>query len=78
MKGLNQVERIKIKLNLAKNTDSFLAVFGANSHKYQLDSPIDINEVEIFEKKYNISLPDGYKAFVTQIEIGRASCRERV
>ena len=70
MKDLNQVERIKIKLNLAKNTDSFLEVFGARSHRYRLDSPIDIKEVEIFEKKYNISLPDEYKVFLTQIGNG--------
>lgn len=70
MKNLNQVERIKIKLNLAKNTDSFFEVFGASSHKYRLDSPIDITEIETFEKKYNISLPDGYKIFLTQIGNG--------
>ena len=70
MKDLNQVERIKVKLNLAKNTDSFLEVFGADTHKYRLDSPIDMAEVEAFEKKYNISLPDGYRVFVTQIGNG--------
>ena len=70
MKNLSQVERIKIKLNLAKNTDSFFEVFGADSHRYRLDSPIDIKEVETFEKKYNISLPDGYKVFLTQIGNG--------
>jgi hypothetical protein len=70
MQNLNQVERIKIKLNLAKNTDSFFEVFGADSHKYRLDSPIDIKEVETFEKKYNISLPEEYKIFLTQIGNG--------
>ena len=70
MKDLNQVARIKIKLNLAKNTDSFFEVFGADFHRYRLDSPIDITEVEVFEKKCNISLPDGYKIFLTQIGNG--------
>ena len=70
MKDLNQIERIKIKLNLAKNTDSFFEVFGADSHRYRLDVPIDIKEVEIFEKNYNISLPDEYKVFLTQIGNG--------
>ena len=70
MKGLNQAERIKIKLNLAKNTDTFFEVFGADAHKYRLDPPIDIKEVETFEKGYNISLPDGYKIFLTQIGNG--------
>ena len=57
MNDLNQVERIKIKLNLVKNTDSFFEVFGADSHRYRLDPPIDIKEIEIFEKQYNIALP---------------------
>ena len=70
MTDLNQVERIKVKLNLAKNTDSFFEVFGADSHRYRLDSPINIEEVEIFEKKYNISLPEGYKVFLTHIGNG--------
>ena len=70
MKDLNQIEKIKIKLHLAKNTDSFFEVFGADSHRYRLDSPIDKAEIEIFIKKYNISLPDGYKTFLTQIGNG--------
>ena len=70
MKDLSQTERIKIKLNLAKNTDSFFEVFGADSHKYRLDAPIDIKKVKIFEKKYKISLPNGYKIFLTQIGNG--------
>ena len=70
MKNLNQVERIKIKLNLAKNTDSFFEVFGASSHRYRLDAPVNMKKVAIFEKKYNISLPDGYKVFLTQIGNG--------
>ena len=78
MKDLSQVARIKIKLNLAKNTDSFFEVFGADFHKYRLDSPIDLTEVEIFEKKYNISLPDGYKVFVTQIGNGGNESKSQV
>lgn len=78
MDDLNQVERIKIKLRLAKNTDSFLEVFGANRHKYRLDSPADISEVEAFEQKYNISLPEGYKVFVTQVGNGGYQSQSQV
>ena len=78
MKDLNQIERIKIKLNLAKNTDSFFEVFGASYHKYRLDAPIEIKEVETFEKKYNISLPDGYKVFLTQIGNGGYEYKSQV
>ena len=78
MKDLNQAERIKIKLNLAKNTDSFFEVFGASSHEYRLDSPIDTKEVESFEDKYNISLPEEYKIFLTQIGNGGNEHRSQV
>ncbi len=78
MKELNQTDRIKIKLNLAKNTDSFLEVFGARSHKYRLDAPIGMNDVEVFEKKYNISLPEGYKDFLTKIGNGGNEYKSQV
>jgi len=70
MNELNQVERIKIKLRLAKNTDTFLEVFGASTHEYQLNKPTNLKEVEAFEQKYNITLPQGYKTFLTAIGNG--------
>jgi len=70
IESLNLVERIKVKLNLAKNTDTFFEVFGAEHHKYRLDPPIEIEELEAFEKKYNILLPEDYKVFLTQIGCG--------
>ncbi len=70
MKTLNQIERIKVKLRLAKNTDSFFEVFGASSHKYILNSPLSIQELSDFEKTYNITLPDTYKTFLAEIGNG--------
>ncbi len=70
MNTLNQIERIKVKLRLAKNTDSFLEVFGALSHKYILNSPIKPRELNNFEKRYNITLPKDYKSFLTEIGCG--------
>ncbi|MFK7001003.1 SMI1/KNR4 family protein [Flavobacterium oreochromis] len=68
MREINQIDRIKIKLRLAKNTDYFLEAFGAKSHQYILSEPATIEEVNEFEKKYNIELPTCYKQFF--IEIG--------
>jgi hypothetical protein len=67
MHKLNQIEKIKVKLCLAKNTDSFFEVFGASSHKYILNSPLDLQELNDFEKVYNITLPDTYKIFLSEI-----------
>ena len=70
MTETNQIERIKIKLRLAKHTDYFFEVFGASSHKYVIHTPIEFKELKNFEKTYNISLPDAYTAFLTQIGNG--------
>ena len=70
MNKLNQIERIKIKLRLAKNTDSFLEVFGASSHKYILDSPLSTQEILNFEKQYKITLPNAYKKFLSEVGNG--------
>lgn len=70
MTELNQIERIKIKLTLAKNTDCFFEVFGASSHKYIIGKPIDSEKISDFEKKYNLTLPLEYKKFLTLIGNG--------
>lgn len=70
MKELNQIDRIKIKLKLAKNTDSFFEVFGSSSHQYFLDKPLELIEVEQFECEYNIVLPDDYKKFISEVGNG--------
>ncbi len=78
MDGLNQIERIKVKITLAKNTDFFFEVFGASSHKYILDSPLDLYELNDFEKAYNITLPDSYKIFLSKIGNGGLEYKKSV
>ncbi len=65
---MNQVERIRIKLRLAKSTDFFLEVFGADSHKYIIGAPLTSEDILEFENLYNIKLPECYATFL--IEIG--------
>lgn len=68
-----QIQLIKDKLLEAKVMDTALKVFGASSHEYQLNSPIDMKTVEDFERKHKISLPIEYKLFVTEIGNGGSS-----
>ena len=57
-KTSDQIERIKKKLLIAKNTDKDLKVFGADSHKYFLEETANNDQILKFEKDYNLALPD--------------------
>lgn len=73
MDKLNQIERIKSKLILAKNADKDLKVFGASSHQYTLGETVSIDEILSFENDYNVVLPESYKAFLLHIGNGGIS-----
>ena len=68
-----QIERIKSKLLEAAKVDKDLKVFGASSHKYSINKPVSIEEVNAFERKYSVDLPDCYKSFVLKIGNGGES-----
>ena len=73
MDSLNQIERIKSKLLIAKNADKDLKVFGADSHKYFLGERANNDEILKFEKEYNLKLPEEYKIFLLHIGNGGIS-----
>lgn len=73
MGELNQIQRIKNKLILAKNADKDLKVFGASSHQYTLGETVGIDEILSFENDYNVVLPEDYKAFLLHIGNGGIS-----
>jgi len=73
MDSLNQIERIKSKLVIAKHADKDLKVFGADSHKYFLGERANNDEILKFEKEYNLKLPEEYKIFLLHIGNGGIS-----
>jgi hypothetical protein len=66
----NQIQRIKRKLVDAKKSDTGLNVFGANRHKYVINSPVPESEVNKFEESYSIQLPQCYRAFILEVGNG--------
>lgn len=65
-----QLKRIKEKLAQSKILDGEFAVFGADSHGYEIGDCVTIEAVQAFEQKNNIKLPEAYVAFVRQIGNG--------
>ncbi|MEM7103375.1 MAG: SMI1/KNR4 family protein [Bacteroidota bacterium] len=70
MKTADQIERIKRKLETASATKDAIQVFGASSHRYILNPPVDETVVTAFEHHFGITLPECYRSFVTQIGSG--------
>ena len=68
-----QIQRIKKKLQEAKEFDELFSVFGAGNHRYEIHSPVTISDVDAFEKNYGVELPDCYKSFLLNIGNGGRS-----
>lgn len=69
----DQIQRIKVKLSVAKRKDKKLRVFGSSSHKYQISTPVSVAEIKQFENKCNIKLPCCYRTFLIEVGNGGIS-----
>lgn len=67
-----QLHRITAKLKQLKNLDINYQLFGAQHHRYQLNLPLAIEQIQHFEQQHNIVLPKEYVAFLTHIGNGDA------
>ncbi|MTC51295.1 SMI1/KNR4 family protein [Providencia alcalifaciens] len=68
----DQIQRIKQKLPLAQQVDIDEALFGADSHNYQLNPPLDIERIEQWQHRMAVQLPHEYVTFMTQLGNGGA------
>lgn len=69
----DQTERIQAKLQAARRADPDLRVFGANLHEYVVHEPVATKAVTDFEREFGVSLPECYRAFITQVGNGGVS-----
>lgn len=67
-----QIERIRSKLELLKQTDSECELFGAQAHEYRLNPVWTKDDVKEFEEAWKISLPTEYREFLMKVGSGGA------
>ncbi|MDE7327536.1 MAG: SMI1/KNR4 family protein, partial [Lachnospiraceae bacterium] len=66
------VGKLRKQLKRAGEKDSDFSRFGANSHKYQLNSPASEDTIAAFETRFGIVLPEGYRNFLLWMGNGGA------
>ena len=69
---MKKLDRINQKLSLLKRRDGGHIVFGASKHQYRTGMIYRDVELECFENKYKIQLPEGYRDFLKLIGAGGA------
>jgi hypothetical protein len=66
------LETIDRKVHRPRQLDTTFEVFGSENHPYQLNPPLRPEDVDALERRHRFSLPDEYRAFITQIGNGGA------
>ncbi len=62
----------RVHNSLAKLAAAKSPVFGAESHRFVLNPPVDEAEVVAFERAHSVRLPEEYRHFLTKIGNGGA------
>ncbi|MBO9591786.1 MAG: SMI1/KNR4 family protein [Niabella sp.] len=69
---MQQLNRIREKLDQLRNIDTKKELPGASIHHYRLNPPLTPDQVHLFETKHRVLLPDDYAAFLTTLGDGGA------
>lgn len=67
-----QITRIKSKLDSARQYETDFRAYGSETHKYILNPPAEYSLIKAFEDKFQVSLPDEYVGYLTQMGNGGA------
>ncbi len=65
-----QIKRIRAKLLHAVQTPGADQVFGAGSHRYRMNEPMTMKELNALETEWGVRLPESFAAFLTGIGNG--------
>jgi len=66
-KLLDQCQRIKTLISQASKTEVGRNIYGAQYNHYELKPPVPLDEIRSFEMEHQVSFPEEYVYFVTQI-----------
>lgn len=69
---MNKVLQLQKKLTQLAILDATFEVFGSESHQYQLTPCLSHKDIQVFESRYNITLPSEYQNFLLEIGNGGA------
>ncbi|MEG4217672.1 SMI1/KNR4 family protein [Microcoleus sp. Pol14C6] len=68
----NDIKELAELLRRLRQEDKNLRVFGADSHQYKLGQTLAEAELQSFERKHQIKLPEDYRLFLKEIGNGGA------
>jgi SMI1 / KNR4 family (SUKH-1) len=68
----NQLDNIRDKIELLRQLDTNLEIFGSEKHKYILNPTVPTDTIKQFEAKHEVTLPSEYVAFLTTLGNGGA------
>ncbi|MDZ8225513.1 SMI1/KNR4 family protein [Nostoc sp. ChiVER01] len=69
---MDKVLQLKKNLTQLAILDATFEVFGSESHQYQFKPCLSDKNIQVFESKYNITLPSEYRNFLLEIGNGGA------
>jgi hypothetical protein len=69
---MNQVKQIAQKLQVLREQDPHYQLFGSHQHTYVLNPCCTEVQLQSFERRYAVTLPHDYRAFVTTMGNGGA------
>lgn len=69
---MDKVLQLKKKLTQLAILDATFEVFGSQSHQYQFKPRLNNKDIQVFESRYNITLPSEYRNFLLEVGNGGA------
>lgn len=76
MSIFQKLETLKEKVSLLKIMDKDLTLYGSKNHKYEFNPTLSEKEIETFEQRYQIRLPEDYRIFLMRVGNGGAGPRD--